>query len=450
MRTRMTCMGLLVCCVPASLGLSSCLGTMPMTGPIRDLLPTTPTVNLQGLTPRWRKTNLTFFIASFTTKNSQARQIDFVTGAFARWSAVTPLNFTRVMDRAQADLVFGFGIGGHCELYVNNNLTCPVDAAFDAVILAHAYFPNGPNRGQCHLNDVQDWSHDRLLFSTTVHEIGHNLGLEHLNDPTAVMFWMDSGQTGDLATADIAAIQRLYGSRDGTVRPAALTRPPTTDAGVNRTTPTTTLTDTDGDGIDDATELFLLGTSPSVRDSDGDGVDDGVEAVAGLDPTDNDTDGDGTLDGIELDGDGNAFLPDFAAAGDVSALVGKYAGTDSFDTPIQFTVDADGLVLGTLSLTQYGFSFDLDLIGAVDADGTIILLSFDYFLGYVGTIAGASIDDGVFHSEAGATGTWTAVMTPKGKLPDALRRTFRRLNPDNDDFAPLRRPDIGLYEPRRP
>ena len=44
-------------------------------------------------------------------------------------------------------------------------------------------------------------------------------------------------------------------------------------------------TDSDGDGIDDATEVEL-GTDPSMADTDGDGVPDGEEVSAGTSPTD--------------------------------------------------------------------------------------------------------------------------------------------------------------------
>ena len=46
------------------------------------------------------------------------------------------------------------------------------------------------------------------------------------------------------------------------------------------------LADTDGDGIDDPTELNTTHTNPTVADTDGDGADDGSELVAGTDPLD--------------------------------------------------------------------------------------------------------------------------------------------------------------------
>lgn len=44
--------------------------------------------------------------------------------------------------------------------------------------------------------------------------------------------------------------------------------------------------DTDGDGLDDPTELNITGTSPVLPDSDGDGADDGDEVAAGTNPSD--------------------------------------------------------------------------------------------------------------------------------------------------------------------
>ncbi len=58
--------------------------------------------------------------------------------------------------------------------------------------------------------------------------------------------------------------------------------------------------DTDGDGLDDATEV-KLGTDPKNWDTDGDGLSDGDEVnVWKTDPLKTDTDGDGYADGVEV------------------------------------------------------------------------------------------------------------------------------------------------------
>lgn len=72
----------------------------------------------------------------------------------------------------------------------------------------------------------------------------------------------------------------------------------------HRTDPTNP--DTDGDGVDDGVEVFLLGTMVLVRDTDGDALIDGVEDgnhngilnMGETDPQHRDTDGDGLCDGL--------------------------------------------------------------------------------------------------------------------------------------------------------
>lgn len=399
---------------------------IPGAGQVPQGAPTGTNQNVPAQTNKWRENNLRYFIAELSAKTGQQAQIDAIDGAFQRWSAVTPLNFTRTMDRAQAHFTVGWGSGTHCGLYVN--LTCPTEA-FDAMTLGHAYFPNGANAGQCHMNEIHNWADGRLLLSTLVHEIGHNLGLDHLPEATAVMAASDNNQTGDLQAPDIAAIQRLYGSRDGSVRPAPRELPPASDTGLNRTATTTTLPDADQDGVDDNYERYVLGTNPNSADSDNDGVGDGIELRLGLDPMDDDTDQDGMADGAELDGSGNCFRPDNGISGDATAFVGRYVGTDSLGTPLEFTVAADGSVEGKLALTQYGFAEDEELIGACGADGKMELVSYDYFFDYEGTIVVAAAS-GLFVTEANTNGTWTAAKTARLKV---------------DDGAPTKRTPMEAY-----
>lgn len=60
-------------------------------------------------------------------------------------------------------------------------------------------------------------------------------------------------------------------------------------------------TDSDGDHIDDATEI-ARGLNPNNRDSDGDGLDDSTEDKLGVDPANPDSDGDLLSDGFEVVG----------------------------------------------------------------------------------------------------------------------------------------------------
>lgn len=78
-----------------------------------------------------------------------------------------------------------------------------------------------------------------------------------------------------------------------------------------------TLPDTDGDGLDDASEVDSAGTDPTAADTDGDGLLDGLEAGVGTDPLQFDTDGDGLADAWEIDHGFNPIV--FDAAGDADA-----------------------------------------------------------------------------------------------------------------------------------
>jgi hypothetical protein len=60
------------------------------------------------------------------------------------------------------------------------------------------------------------------------------------------------------------------------------------------------LADTDGDGLDDWTELNVQGTDPLRADTDGDGLNDLDELDRATDPLKPDTDGDGLTDGYEV------------------------------------------------------------------------------------------------------------------------------------------------------
>ncbi len=62
--------------------------------------------------------------------------------------------------------------------------------------------------------------------------------------------------------------------------------------------------DTDNDGLEDYDERTQWGTDPLNPDSDGDGLDDGTEVAIGTSPTTVDTDGGGTGDGAEVLKDG--------------------------------------------------------------------------------------------------------------------------------------------------
>jgi hypothetical protein len=124
--------------------------------------------------------------------------------------------------------------------------------------------------------------------------------------------------------------------------------------------------DTDHDGLSDARELRLFGTSPLLADSDGDGLCDWLELMAyGLDPLSGDSDGDGIPDALEVelgtspgsadsDGDG---LSDYAE------IYTYFGHTD----PMDADSDDDGLNDGAEVVTNATYAAP-SCGGAQDSD----------------------------------------------------------------------------------
>ncbi len=99
--------------------------------------------------------------------------------------------------------------------------------------------------------------------------------------------------------------------------------------------------DTDGDGLDDHTEIFREGTDPLDPDSDGDGLDDGEEINDyGTDPFEVDTDGDGLTDGEEVNDHGSDPL---VADSDGDGLTDGEEVNDHGSDPTLADTDGDGL-----------------------------------------------------------------------------------------------------------
>lgn len=69
------------------------------------------------------------------------------------------------------------------------------------------------------------------ILGATIHEVGHVLGLNHSDDPTANMYWIfhrfTGLGTGQLFPDDIAGIQTIYGPGTGSVTPLAVPEPAT-------------------------------------------------------------------------------------------------------------------------------------------------------------------------------------------------------------------------------
>ncbi|ELW48243.1 Matrix metalloproteinase-9 [Tupaia chinensis] len=97
---------------------------------------------------KWHHHDITYWIQNYSEDLPRDVIDDAFARAFAVWSAVTPLRFTRVYGQ-EADIVIQFGVAEHGDGY-------PFDGKDG--LLAHA-FPPGPGiQGDAHFDDEELWT----------------------------------------------------------------------------------------------------------------------------------------------------------------------------------------------------------------------------------------------------------------------------------------------------
>ncbi len=325
---------------------------------------------------QWGKTNLTYYFINGTGKINGNIERDLIRSAFALWADETPLTFNEVTDPAQADILVGWAEGEHGD---GDSFDGPGD------VLAHASYPNPYANRQVflHFDDSERWINSETqnvdLLTVAAHEIGHNLGLDHSNNPNALMYPSYSAPHRFLGQDDIAGVQSLYGLA---AQPPESPEAPPQDA----TPPPSAKTDSDNDGISDEDEILLTGTDPNNEDTDSDGLSDGVEVTYRMNPLDPDMDHDGINDGQEVSQKSDPFFPDQAVdvSPELNDDINKFL-TEAIQLQIQAYREGNPNIAAPIMAGDI-FAVLESEITSLNQQGLVQISAIDFYQSYINDI----------------------------------------------------------------
>lgn len=152
----------------------------------------------------WSKPQLTYH---FRTINEYTKNM--VRSAFAFWERETQFRFSEVGNFEQADIVVSVEKPIH-KATLRPGVVRDCDE-FSRTTLAHALYPTPNIKSYAHFNVRANWDRNDF-WSTAVHELGHILGLKHIQDKSAIMYpySINVPKVTQLPPADRKYIESLY------------------------------------------------------------------------------------------------------------------------------------------------------------------------------------------------------------------------------------------------
>lgn len=175
---------------------------------------------------KWNRTNLKWYVEKWCNTLSQAETREMMVKAFKQWSDVSALTFSEASGIGQADIVISFGDNRHYTNVISGWCTSDFNVVWKNYgTLAHAWFPTSPYLpGDIHFCDLHKWApygsidnSSVSLLSVAIHEIGHSIGINHSQEPEAIMYASYNPQNikYSLAQDDINAVRALYPQNSG-------------------------------------------------------------------------------------------------------------------------------------------------------------------------------------------------------------------------------------------